>query len=611
MELQFIELGKLAIGKANMRYAKKAPDVSDLLPTIRARGVLVPLIVRPHPVTSEAVDCAPHSCSEAPFEIVAGARRYTAARIVAEESANGAGEESEPVMLPCAVIAEGDDAAAIEASLIENVARRDADEVAQWTTFVRLIREGRSVGDISTTFGLPELGVRRILALGNLLPRIRSLYAAEDIDAATVRHLTLASKAQQKAWLALYDDPDAYCPRGHQLKSWICGGASIRTDHALFDVEQSGLAVIADLFGEERYFADADAFWTAQNAAIEARRADYLDAGWSDVVIVPVAEHFSTWEYEKAAKRKGGRVYIDVRSSGEVTFHEGYVTAKEARRLAKGESLETAAKPPRPELTATLTTYVDLHRHAAVRTALTGHSGVALRLMVAHVIAGSTLWHVRPEPQTSRNEAVQESVETCRAEAEFDAKRRAVLALLGMSEGGATVIGGNGDPYGLVGIFLRLVDLPDACIMEVIGVVMGESLAAGSAAVEAVGLEIGVDMARHWQADDAFFECLRDKQVLTAMVAEVVGEAVASANMGAKARTLKTILRDCLEGTGGRERHENWVPKWMAFPPSAYTPRGGVAPVDAAALVAAARTDSERSAHDEQGSEDEPQRRAA
>lgn len=447
--------------------------------------------------------------------------------------------------------------------------------------------------------------------MGNLLPRIRSLYAAGDIDAATVRHLTLASNAQQKAWLALYDDPDAYCPRGYQLKAWVCGGASIRTDHALFDVEQSGLAVIADLFGEERYFADMDAFWTAQNAAIEARRADYLDAGWSDVVIVPVAEHFSTWEHEKAAKCKGGRVYIDVRPSGEVTFHEGYVTAKEARRLAKGESLEAATKPARPELTATLTSYVDLHRHAAVRAALTQHSGVALRLMVAHVIAGSPLWTVRAEPQTSRNEAVQESVETCRAEAEFDAKRRAVLALLGMSEEEITVIGGNGDPHGLVGIFLRLLDLPDACIMEVIGVVMGESLAAGSAAVEAVGLEIGVDMARYWQADDAFFESLRDRQLLTAMVAEVAGEAVASANAGAKARTLKTILSDCLEGTNGRERHEDWVPKWMTFPPSAYTPRGGVAPVDAAGLVAAARTETDLSAHDQDRSDDEPQRRAA
>ena len=59
MRLSFIDLGKLSISKANMRYAKKAPDVSDILPTVRARGVLVPLIVRPN--------CGPDA-----YEIVAG-----------------------------------------------------------------------------------------------------------------------------------------------------------------------------------------------------------------------------------------------------------------------------------------------------------------------------------------------------------------------------------------------------------------------------------------------------------------------------------------------------------------------------------------------------------
>ena len=61
MKLDFIDLGKLSISKTNMRYGKKAPDVSDILPTVRARGVLVPLIVRPN-------------CADGAFEIVAGAR---------------------------------------------------------------------------------------------------------------------------------------------------------------------------------------------------------------------------------------------------------------------------------------------------------------------------------------------------------------------------------------------------------------------------------------------------------------------------------------------------------------------------------------------------------
>src|SRR3546814_6080093 len=82
-----------------------------------------------------------------------------------------------------------------------------------------------------------------------------------------------------------------------------------------------------------------------------------------------------------------------------------------------------------PEVTGSLQTYIDLHRHAATRAVLTDHPGVALRLMIAHAITGSPLWNLRVERQTCRNEAVAESVETSAAEAKFDEKRRAVLAL--------------------------------------------------------------------------------------------------------------------------------------------------------------------------------------
>jgi ParB family chromosome partitioning protein len=574
MKLDFIPLGKLSVSKTNMRYAKKAPDVSDILPTVRKRGILQPLIVRKN--------CGPDA-----YEILAGARRFTAAQIVhAEREAAG-----EPVgdAIPCAIIEEGDDAAAVEASLIENLARLDPDEVTQWETFTRLVKEGRSPDDIAATFGLPDLAVRRILALGNLLPRIRDLYRAEKIDAATVRHLTLASKSQQKAWLALYDDPDGYVPTGHQLKAWLFGGQSVAVKHALFDVAASGLATVSDLFGEDAYFADADAFWTAQQAAIDGKSEAYLDAGWAGVVVVPPSEHFSTWEYEKAGKRKGGRVYIDVRGTGEVSFHEGYVTRKEARRIASGEAETPLAKVVRPEMSGPMTTYIDLHRHAATRAALCGHPSVALRLMVAHAIAGSPYWTLRPEPQSARNEQTRESIETSKAEAAFDERRRVVLALLGFDPEAPTVTGGNGDDYGLVGVFLRLLDLPDPCVMDVIAIVIGETLAAGSAAVEIVGSTIGVDMAAWWQADAAFFALLRDREVLTRIVAEVAGEPVASANAGEKAKTMKAIVADTLGGANGRAKVDGWVPKWMAFPPAAYTARGGVATVRAAALVEAAR----------------------
>lgn len=149
--------------------------------------------------------------------------------------------------------------------------------------------------------------------------------------------------------------------------------------------------------------------------------------------------------------------------------------------------------------------------------------------------------------------------------------------------------GGNSDDYGLVGVFLALLTLSDHAVMDVIAVVMGETLAAGSAAVEAAGNEIGVDMADWWQADDALFELIRDRELLGRIVAEVAGEPVARANAQEKTKTLKRIVRDHLDGKDGRAKVERWVPRWMAFPPAAYTARGGVATVAAHAKVEAAR----------------------
>lgn len=564
MELRHIPIANLCVSATNMR-AKGKPDLSHILPSIRARGVLIPLIVRP----SEGEDR---------FEIVAGKRRYHAALAVAEE--NG---DDEP--LPCAIMAAGDDAAALEASLIENVARLDPDEVNLWESFTRLVREGRSPEDIALTFGLTELQVKRTLALGNLLPRIRALYRKGDIDAVTVRHLTLASKVRQRDWLALLDDPEAYCPTGHQLKAWLFGGASVPVSAALFDVADYEGEIISDLFGEERYFADTASFWTAQNAAIEAKAEGYREAGWSEVVVLPTGDTFHGWEHERCPKRKGGKVFLSISSRGDVTVHEGYVSLKEARRRAKGEASQDD-KPARPEISAPIQNYIDLHRHAAVRADLAGHPSLALRVMVAHAIAGSPLWNVRVEAQKAHGDAIAESVESCASEAAFDEKRRAVLALLGFDPETPTATRGYGGEHGLAGLLVRLIELPDVAVLEVLAIVMAETLEAGSVLIEVLGPMLGTDMAKVWQADDALLDLIKDREVLGHVLADVAGADVAAANEATTGKVKRKIIRDCLTGENGRAKVEGWVPKWMAFLPAAYTERGGIGSVSRAAKVA-------------------------
>jgi ParB family chromosome partitioning protein len=566
MKLDHIALDRLSISPANMRGGKKPPDITGILPSIRARGIIMPLLVR-------------QNGSAETFEIVAGSRRFLAAQVVANETGC-----TEPV--PCAIMEAGDDAAALEASLIENLARLAPDEVTQWESFTRLVKEGRSVDDISMTFGMPELTVKRILALGNLLPRIRQLYRAEEIDATSVRHLTMATKAQQKTWLALYDDPQSSIPKGHQLKAWLFGGASISTSVALFDLETYQGRVVKDLFEKDGYFGDVREFEDAQRAAIEERKAAYIADGWSDVVVLPDGQYFHRYEFAATPKRKGGRVYVTLAHNGEVQFHEGYLTEREAKRVAKGDAPDVPTKQARPEITAAMTDYIDLHRHAAVRSALAVNTGAALRVMVAHAICGSPLWGVRVQNQRSRNEAVTESIETSVAEARFDERRRAVLAVLGFDPEEPSVALGHEPRNGVSGLFLRLLELPDAVVMEVLGIVMAETLASGTGLIETIGIHPGVKMADYWVADDAFYGLIRDREVLTAILSEVGGAVTAQAHAVEKAKTIKSVINDCLTGDKGRAKVGNWVPRWMAFPPSAYTQRGGVATVAAASRAA-------------------------
>lgn len=227
-------------------------------------------------------------------------------------------------------------------------------------------------------------------------------------------------------------------------------------------------------------------------------------------------------------------------------------------------------------------------RRTETGNAVLAHPMIALRLMLAHVIAGSPLWTTRPDPRAARHPETAESTQGSRAEAVFDAARREGLALLACPPDEPTLVGAK-DEHGVVGLFLRLLALGDEAVLGLVPLVMGETLMAGSAAAEAVGSTLGIDMADWWEADTAFFALLRDREILTRMVAEVAGEQVAEANAGEKTATLKTIILAHLQGTDGRARVERWVPRWMGFDPSAYTQRGGVGTVRAAHKVEAAR----------------------
>ncbi len=212
----------------------------------------------------------------------------------------------------------------------------------QYEAFKRLSDEGRSVADIASTFGVTELMVKRRLALANLIPEIRKAYAAEEIDGNTITALTLATENQQREWFDLWNDDDAdYVPTGRQLKAWLLGGEHISTDKALFDLDKyhgyAGL-ILTDLFGECSVFADAATFWKCQNEALAAKVEEFKAEGWADVTLLDKGRYFAKWDHVARSKEDGGKVFVEVRDSGEVTFHEGYLDSKDAARSDKANA---------------------------------------------------------------------------------------------------------------------------------------------------------------------------------------------------------------------------------------------------------------------------------
>ncbi len=558
MELMHIPLTELKIAKTNVRHGVKKADYKDLIPSIKERGILQPLLVR---------------ANGQGYEIVAGRRRFLAA---CEVERDGTAIEA----VPCAIMAKGDDAAALEASLIENVAHLPMDEMDQFEAFQRLLKEGRSVEDIANVFGVTELTVKRRLAIANLAPKIRQLYRTEDIDAETLRALTMASKQQQKDWLVLYEDEEQQAPMGQGLRRWLLGGQNITTKNALFDLATYQGEIVSDLFGEESYFANPDSFWALQDKAIAAKRDEYLAQGWTRVDIMPRGDRFHEWDFEKTAKKKGGAIYITMSERGDVELHEGYLSRAEARKREKQDTGEaTPTKAAKPELTAPMQNYVELHRLAAVRLELLNHPQIALRLVLAHMIVGSNLWMVKPEPKKAAKPEIGASVAANPATLAFEERRRELLSLCGFEEERTELVRPNGDDYSLASLFARLLKLPEDDMLRLMALAMAETLACGTATTETVAMTTSATL-NDWRPDGTFFDLLGGKDIVQAMLADIASPSVADGNKGETSKVQKGIIKDFLHGTNGREHKMDWLPPYFQFPPKAYTERGGVGAVD-------------------------------
>ena len=144
--------------------------------SLRERGVLQPVLVRP--------------VAGGTYELVAGERRWRAARI--------AGLEEIP-----ALIRDRDDAEALEAALIENMAREDLNPVEEARACAALVEElGLTRESVGLRVGRSRVAVTNLIRLLDLPDEVLELVELGDLSEGHGRALLLATDHADRRRLA-------------------------------------------------------------------------------------------------------------------------------------------------------------------------------------------------------------------------------------------------------------------------------------------------------------------------------------------------------------------------------------------------------------------------
>jgi ParB family transcriptional regulator, chromosome partitioning protein len=162
-------IGSVVASPFQPRQHFDAERLQELTSAIRSQGVIEPLIVR------RSADSA--RAGGALYELIAGERRLRAAR--------AAGLEAVPVILR-----DLDDRAALEMSLVENLAREELNPVEEGRALARLNREfGQSHDQIAARIGKSRPYVSNAVRLLELPESVLEMIARGELSAGQARPL--------------------------------------------------------------------------------------------------------------------------------------------------------------------------------------------------------------------------------------------------------------------------------------------------------------------------------------------------------------------------------------------------------------------------------------
>ena len=148
--------------------------LADLAASIRHKGVIQPLIVRPHP-------------GQDGFEIVAGERRWRAAQL--------AGLHQLPVL-----VRDFDDGEVIEVAIIENIQRADLNSVEEALAYRQLMEKfGHTQEKLAEALGKSRSHIANTLRLLNLPESVLDLLRNGKLSAGHARALVTSPRADELA----------------------------------------------------------------------------------------------------------------------------------------------------------------------------------------------------------------------------------------------------------------------------------------------------------------------------------------------------------------------------------------------------------------------------
>ena len=182
-ELARLPLELLQRGRYQPRLDMRTETLEDLAASIKAQGVVQPIVVRP-------IEAAGDGAVQR-YEIIAGERRWRAAQMA------GLGE------IP-AVIRHIPDEAAIAMALIENIQRENLNPLEEARALERLISEfGLTHQQAAEAVGRSRAGVSNLLRLLELSPEVCELLESRQLEMGHARALLALEERRRQSEVAM------------------------------------------------------------------------------------------------------------------------------------------------------------------------------------------------------------------------------------------------------------------------------------------------------------------------------------------------------------------------------------------------------------------------